>query len=79
MPNMPPPSIAHLKGHGLEGVFVTCAGCSHLASIPFEKLDLPDGTSFPDIARLRKFRCVDCGGRRVTIMPDWRKHKAAGT
>jgi hypothetical protein len=30
-----PPTIAHLKGHGLEGLFVTCANAACQHSVPF--------------------------------------------
>jgi len=52
-----PPTIAHLKSHGLEGLFVTCANAACLHSTPFSfaALDLADDVEFPAIARRRRF------------------------
>jgi len=48
-----PPTIAHLKGHGLEGLFVVCgnAACLHATAFSFAALDLADDVQFPSIAR----------------------------
>lgn len=48
-----PPTIAHLKGHGLEGLFVVCgnAACLHATAFNFAALDLADDVQFPSIAR----------------------------
>ncbi|QXX74477.1 hypothetical protein MHY1_01290 [Methylovirgula sp. HY1] len=37
-----PPTIAHLKGHGLKGLFVTCANaaCQHSTAFTFAALGL---------------------------------------
>jgi len=47
------PTIAHLKGHGLEGLFVTCANpaCCHATAFTFAALDLADDVRFPSIWR----------------------------
>ena len=76
-----PPTIAHLKTHGLEGLFVTCsnATCLHSVSFTFAALRLEDDVEFPLIARRRRFVCTQCEGGMVSLMPDWRKHKARGT
>lgn len=44
------PTIAHLKGHGLEGLFVTCANaaCLHSAPFIFAALGLTDDVQFLD-------------------------------
>ncbi len=44
-----PPTIAHLKGHGLEGLFVTCANaaCMHATAFTFDALSLADDVQFP--------------------------------
>jgi hypothetical protein len=44
---MQPPTIAHLKAHGLEGLFVTCANaaCQHSAAFTFDALGLDDDVS----------------------------------
>jgi hypothetical protein len=75
-----PPTIAHLKGHGLDGLFVTCANAACQRSTPFTfaALGLEDDLPFPSIARCRRFVCTQCGARMVNIMPDWRKLNARG-
>jgi hypothetical protein len=75
-----PPTIAHLKTHGLKGLFVTCsnAACLHSAPFTFAALDLEDEVQFPAIARSRRFVCSRCGARTVNVMPDWRKLNARG-
>ncbi len=76
----PPPTIAHLRSHGLAGLFVTCANaaCLHSAPLSFAALGLDDHVEFPSIARRRRFVCTQCGARTVNIMPDWRAHRAVG-
>jgi hypothetical protein len=73
-----PTTIAHLKTHGLEGLFVTCANaaCLHSAPFTFAALDLDDDVLFPTIVRSRRFICARCGGRAVNVVPDWRTHRA---
>jgi hypothetical protein len=63
----PPPTIAHLRSHGLEGLFVTCANaaCQHSVPFTFAALDLDDDVEFPSIARRRRFVCTQCGGRTI--------------
>ena len=75
-----PPTIAHLKDHGLEGLFVTCSNprCLHAAPFTFATLGLPDELPFPTIDGHRRFVCTHCGGRRVSVSPDWRAHRAYG-
>ncbi len=75
-----PPTIAHLKGHGLEGLFVTCASpaCLHSTPFTFAALNLADDMQFPSIAQCRRFVCSRCGARKVNVMPEWRTHKASG-
>jgi hypothetical protein len=74
------PTIAHLKGHGLGGLWVTCANaaCQHSAPFTFAALYLDDDEPFPSIARRRRFVCTQCGARSVSVMPDWRKLNAPG-
>jgi hypothetical protein len=64
-----PPTIAHLKGRGLKGLFVTCgnAACQHSMAFTFDALGVADDVLSPT------------GGRAVNVMPDWRMHNAAGT
>jgi hypothetical protein len=75
-----PPTIAHLKGHGLKGLFVTCSNphCLHAAPFTFAALGLPDETPFPVIGSRRQFVCTQCGGCRVSVSPDWRARQAYG-
>jgi len=59
------PTIAHLKGHGLEGLLVTCANaaCLHSTPFPFDALGLADDVAFPSIARRRRFVCSRAAAR----------------
>jgi hypothetical protein len=72
--------IAHLKTHGLDGLFVTCANAACQRSTPFTfaALGLDDELPFQSIAPRRRFVCSQCGGKTVNIMPDWRKLNARG-
>jgi hypothetical protein len=74
------PTIAHLKTHGLEGFFVTCANaaCLHSKPFTFNALAITDEEVFPTIAHRRRFICSRCSGRVVNVMPDWRTHNAPG-
>ncbi len=64
-----PPTIAHLKTHGLHGLFVTCANaaCLHSAPLAFAALGLDDHVEFPSIASCPRFVCMQCGGRSVNV------------
>jgi hypothetical protein len=75
-----PPTIAHLKGHGLEGLFVTCANaaCQHSVPFTFAAPGLDDDVEFSSIMRRQRFVCTQCGARTVNVMPDWRKLNARG-
>jgi hypothetical protein len=77
---MPPPTIAKLKSMGLSGFRVTCdlMTCRHSASLAFEAAGVDDSAAFPSISERRRFVCSRCGGRAISIMPDWRGHKASG-
>jgi hypothetical protein len=52
-----PPVIAHLKGHGLEGLFVSCANAACQRSVPFTfaALGLDDDVEFSSIMRRQHF------------------------
>ena len=58
-----PPTIAHLKGHCLVGLFVVCANaaCMHATASSFAALDLAEHVQFPSITRRRHFVCSRCG------------------
>ena len=74
----PPPTIAYLRGQGVMGARVSCRNtdCSRTVTVPFDKMGLPEDTPFPQIARLRKWICAKCGGRQISVMPDWRDPRA---
>lgn len=72
------PTIGYLKSIGLTGVYVTCLGCQMSRPLPFDALMLPAKTLFPDVERLRRFRCADCGGRASAVTTDWRGYNAHG-
>ena len=77
---MPPPTITKLKSMGVRQFNVTCArpDCRHSSKVTFEETGLPDNLHFPDVAMVRRFTCIKCGGRDVRIMPDWTTHRAVG-
>jgi len=77
---MPPPTVGNLKSMGVSAFSVTCAhaNCLHSASVTFSAAGVEDRASFPSIVDRRHFVCTRCGGRAVSIMPDWRDHKASG-
>jgi len=77
---MPPPTIARLKSMGAIAFCVTCAHacCLHSAFVTFAAAGVEDRAPFPSIAERRRFVCTRCGGRAVSIMPDWRGHSASG-
>jgi hypothetical protein len=77
---MLPPTVAHLKSMGVSAFNVTCAHayCLHSASLTFAAAGVEDRTPFPLIAERHRFVCTRCGSRAVSIMPDWRGHKASG-
>jgi hypothetical protein len=63
---------------GLEGAYVTCRGCQQSKPVTFDLIGLPDETFFPDIAKLRRFKCEGCGSRVFVLTPDWRGMRAPG-
>ncbi len=65
--NAPPPTIAYLRGQGVTGARVSCRNvdCGRSVTVPFDNMGLPEGTPFPQIARLRKWVCQSCKGRQV--------------
>jgi hypothetical protein len=77
---MPPPTIARLKLKGADAFRVTCARafCLHSGFVSFAAAGVEDHAPFPSIAERRRFLCTRCGSRAITIMPDWRNHKAQG-
>jgi hypothetical protein len=76
---MPPPTIANLKAQGVNAFRVTCnkTTCLHSSFVSFADAGVDDQTPFPAITNRRRFVCSRCGGRAVSIMPDWRDHNAS--
>jgi len=74
------PTIAYLKTQGVDAFHVTCSfrPCFHSAYVTFEAAGIDDAAEFPSIVERRRFVCSKCGGRAVSIMPDWRRLKASG-
>lgn len=66
-----PPSIADLKSDGVNGAVVSCTNCHRATVVSWADMRLDDFTQFPDVARLKRFGCSNCGSKAVTIMPDW--------
>jgi hypothetical protein len=77
---MQPPSIAKLKSMGVNAFRVTCSYgfCFHSAFGTFASAGIDDQAPFPSITERGRFVCSRCGGRAVSIMPDWRGHDASG-
>lgn len=68
------PTIGHLRGQGLTTARVFCASiwCGHMILVPFDDLELSDRTPFPEIKTHRRWSCERCGGRKMSVIPDWR-------
>jgi hypothetical protein len=73
-----PPTIAKLRSMSVEGVGVTCRDSRWSEQVAFDLIGLLDETLFPNIVRLRRFRCGGFGSRRAVLTPDWRGMKAPG-
>jgi hypothetical protein len=52
--------------------------CLHSSFVSFAAAGVDNQTPFPSIMQRRRFVCSRCGGRAVSIMPDWRNHNAGG-
>jgi hypothetical protein len=74
------PTIARLKSMGASAFRLTCAhaSCLRSAVVTFAAAGVDDRARFPSLAERRRFVCTRCGGRAVSIMPDWRGHNAKG-
>jgi hypothetical protein len=57
---------------------VLCRDCKRSEPVSFDVVALPDGTPFPNIVKLRRFRCEGCGSRNAVLTPDWRGMNAPG-
>jgi hypothetical protein len=64
-----PPTIGHLRTHGVTGMRLWCIGCGKAAVLSFEAMGAHDDQSFPTAGR--RPTCSACGGRKVQRMPDW--------
>ena len=60
---------------GVECVDVTCRDCQRSEPVAFDVIALPDETLFPNIVKLRRFRCAGCESRSAFVTPDWRGMK----
>ena len=75
----PLPTIGDTKAQGIHALHVTCEAfeCRNRRRLLFEHLRMPGGKPVPDtvvfveIAKVCRFRCFRCGGRRVSVMADW--------
>lgn len=67
------PTIGASKAHGISGFLVACdrPGCGGQRRFRFDDFDLPDATVFVEIPVRLRFRCLRCGGRKVSIMALW--------
>ena len=54
------------------------ATCLHSSFVIFAAAGVERQTPFPSIAEHSRFICTRCGGRAVSIMPDWRGIIASG-
>lgn len=73
----PLPDVAHFRAHGCAGIRVFCVACGRMTAPSFEALAARDDETIADLAR-RPFRCRACGGRKVSLMPDWPAVNAGG-
>ncbi len=73
-----PPTITRLKVTGVDGVCVLCRDCRRSEPVPFDVVALTDETLFPNISKLRRFRCEGCGSTNAVVTPDWRGMTAPG-
>jgi hypothetical protein len=67
------PTIGHIRAQGMSGFALDCLGvhCHHSARIEFAALQLPDYLILIEIPKARRFVCAKCGGRGVSVRPDW--------
>jgi len=75
-----PATIASLRRLGVVNADIYCnaVGCGHSGSVSFDRLGVTDETPFPSLAR-RRFICARCGGRDVSVRPDWSSYRPKGT
>lgn len=76
----PLPTVGDTRKEGISALGVTCGNpaCLWSAYFDFDALKLPDAMAFVHVPRYRRFVCSRCGGRAVSVMPDWRQQLAQG-
>ena len=73
-----PPDIAHLRGHGVVGLTITCAKCRRTAYCTFDELLLPDSLPIPEVVTSRSFRCERYGCSRPEVLMEYLATGGAG-
>lgn len=66
------PSSSPEQGVIATGVFWASIYCGPMVVIAFDDLGLPDHTHFPEIRTRRRQRRQRCGGRELSVTPNWR-------
>jgi len=76
----PLPTVGDTRREGISSLRVTCgnAACVWSAYFDFDTLKLPEEMIFVQVPCFRRFVCSRCGGRAVSVMPDWRQYAASG-
>jgi len=76
----PLPTVGDTRAEGILALSVSCGNpaCLRSTYFDFDALGLPDEMTFVHIPRYRRFVCPRCGGRSVSVMPDWREYLACG-
>lgn len=70
----PLPTIGDTRREGITACYISCdppAGCGSRRRFRLDELALPDSTVFVEIPRVRRFRCIRCGNRTVSVLADW--------
>ena len=67
----PPPTIGQVRKEGVHSFTAICRGirCGHEKLLTFDELGLPDDQVFIHIPTARRFRCTQCGGRVLRVVP----------
>jgi hypothetical protein len=76
----PLPTIGHDRGHGVSAIRVYCRGlyCGHSGDIGLDLLALADDLPVIEISRHRRFVCLRCGSRKVSVRSIWPPARGAG-
>lgn len=72
----PKPTVGDLMALGLRTGLAYCDNplCNHVSEVPLTRF--PPVTIF--VALKPRLRCVRCGSRSVSWMPDWTDYQASG-